>query len=93
MLETSSLAQLAIHVGLEHAQHAATIHPGARERGMGVAQQRRDVGRIFREEGDADAQANPERVAIDVDRIGDRRQQTLGESNRRGRLRSFDDND
>ena len=86
LLQRAPFAQPLVHVGLEEAERAAALGLGAIKRGVGIADQRRGVGAVDREDRDADAEAGAHRVAVDGDVVVDRREQPIGQGLGRGRL-------
>ena len=58
---------------------------GAIERGVGIGEQRRRVGAVVREDGDADAQADAQRIAVDLDVVVERRAEAAPPALRRCR--------
>ena len=91
LLQATPLAQPLVHVGFEHPEYAAAVGLGAIERGVGIAEQRRRVGAVVREERHADAEPDAKGVALELE-IVRRRSPSAG---RRAqwpfRLRTVDD--
>ena len=79
LLQRAPLAQLLVHRQLEEAHRAARFRFGAEQRGVGIGEQRDRVGAVLREYGDADGQADPRRIAVDLDIVVERRTEALGE--------------
>ena len=65
LLHRALLAQPLVHAGFEEAERAAAFGLGAVERSVGVADQRRRVAAVGGKYGDADAEPEADRMAVD----------------------------
>ncbi len=86
VLQRAALAQPLVHRRLEEAVDAAAFGLGAIERGVGVGDQRCGVLAIGREDRDADADCAAKLVAVDVEFLGDGRDDLPGHRLRCRRL-------
>ena len=86
VLERVALSEAAIHLGVEEAHHMPPVGLGPIERGIGIGQQRREVARVLRIGGRADAEADGNLLASNVEVLRDRFEQPIGQRFRGGRL-------
>ena len=87
LLDRAPLPQALVHAGLEKADRAAALGLGAIERGVGIADERPGIGPVGRKNRDADAEPDPQQRAVDVEIVGDGREQAVGQRRGARRLR------
>ena len=75
-------AQSQIHRRLEETGHAAAFRLGAKQRRVGIGEQRIGVRPVVGEHGDADAETDAQQLPADRELAGERRQQAFGERRR-----------
>src|SRR5215211_2947462 len=89
VLEGAPLPQPLVHVGLEEPDGAASFLLGAVQGRVGIGQQRSRVAAVGRIDGNADTQIGAQAMTLDVEVVGDGREQALRQRFGSGWLRAF----